>query len=360
MRRKVRTYPFARLRVTNLKEAVIHAPLDKLPRHLQLSCAILEADFKLPTAQARCILRDSIAQAVACARSITSRDLALSRSTSRGKVSTSFSRLAKCIARAPAALRRELDDQVYEIIAGIIDSEVIEAIIDKTYQTFARSNSEPAQTALKALVVSAPIAKRNSKKTDKKKKAKTKKARIKKTKKILGLKVEYEALDPATHRKCELAVGAVLRGSVSGTAATVFKALAAALDSTPASKISRESSDLIVDYVANVGALWRNNNLSPSRAIHRANPKYRSKFHRFVELVLTAVTEPDSSRHTANVDEMTAISQRIRVTHTLLPPEERSKIGQGLRRVDREWLVSDDHIRKALRSTTLKTGQDTP
>jgi hypothetical protein len=359
MRRKVRTYPFARLRVTNLKEAVIHAPLDKLPRHLQLSCAILEADFKLPAAQARCILHDSIAQAVACARSITSRDLALSRSNSRGKVSNSFSRLAKCIARAPAALRRELDDQVYEIIAGIIDSEVIEAIIDKTYQTFARSNSEPAQTALKALVVSTPIAKRNSKKTDKKK-AKTKKTKIKKTKKILGLNVEYEALDPATHRKCELAVGAVLRGSVSGTAATVFKALTAALDSTPASKISRESSDLIVDYVAKVGALWRNNNLSPSRASHRANPKYRSRFHRFVELVLTAVTEPDSNRHTANVAEMTAISQRIRVTHTLLPPEERSKIGQSLRRVDREWLVSDDHIRKALRSTTLKTGQYTP
>jgi hypothetical protein len=131
----------------------------------------------------------------------------------------------------------------------------------------------------------------------------------------------------------------------------------------PPAGVSAEASDLIIDCVAAVATLWRENELRPTRAHHPENPKYKSNFHQFVELVLAAVTEPGSNRHTADMDE---IARRIWANHARLPAEMRSKIGKGLRREDWEWLVSDDHVRKALAlrkplvSPTLKTGQDTP
>jgi hypothetical protein len=49
---------------------------------------------------------------------------------------------------------------------------------------------------------------------------------------------------------------------------------------------------LIIDYVAVIVDLWRAAGLRPARAHDPANPKYRSHFHRFVELVLTAMIDP--------------------------------------------------------------------
>jgi hypothetical protein len=213
---------------------------------------------------------------------------------------------------------------------------VIEAIINASYQSLVRSNSEPAQTALRALSVS-----------------------HREDKEIVGLKAKYEALDPSTHGKCQAAVFSVLRASLSGTAVALFKALVAAIDGRPelSAKVPGDASDLIIDYVAKVATLWRENKLPASRVNYPENPNCKSSLHRFVELVLTAVIEPSSNRHTADIDE---IARQLRASHAQLPPEIRSKIGSGLRREDREWLVSDHHVRKALGLLTLKTGQDTP
>jgi len=229
--------------------------------------------------------------------------------------------------RAPAALRAELDNQIREIIAGTMDSEAIEAIIHASYAVFAHSQSEPAQTALRALSVSDGISGQD--------------------KKIIGLKLNYEALDPAIHEKCEAALGALAHAPASVTTATVFKALTAAIEESrnPGAAILAEAHDLITDYVAKVAALWLRDKLPASRATHPENPQYKSRLHRFVELALTAVTEPGSNRHTANMEK---VARQIAANHAQLPSDERTKVGKGLRRIDREWLVSDDHVRKAL------------
>ena len=309
MRTRARPVHFARLRANHLISTLMGAPQAKWSRHLQLAGAIFQEELKVPGPTARAILAKSVVHALACAQAMDQRSLLRSRSESKRKLRKSFSRMEKCIARAPACLRSDLDNHIYASTPKVIDTEAIEAIIDAAYQTFAHSELEPAKTAVRALSVA-------------------------------DLKTEYETLDLPTRRNCETALSSLPPDAVSGRA--IFKTLTRAIDESPApaAGISAEAADLIINYVAAVATIWRANDLRPSRA----NPD-KSKFHRFVELVLTAITEPGSNRHTADRDE---IARRIRVNHGRLPAEIRSTIGKGLRREDCEWLVSEDHIRKVL------------
>src|SRR5580704_3205917 len=138
MRRRVRPGHFARLRVDRLKGTLTHAPPTEWPPHLQLAYAILQ-ECKLPAPTARDILKSSAARALECAQALDQRALSLNRYNTTDKVRKSFSRLAACVARAPAALRNALDEKIHAIIPEIIDSEVIEAIIDAAYAIFACS-----------------------------------------------------------------------------------------------------------------------------------------------------------------------------------------------------------------------------
>jgi hypothetical protein len=334
MRRRVRPVPFARLRVDSLKGTLTHAAPTKWPPHLQLAYAILQEECKLPAPTARDILKSSAARALECAQALDQRALSLSRYKTTDKVRKSFSRLAACAARAPAAPRNALDEKIHAIFPEIIDTEVIEAIMDAAYAIFACSKLKVSGTALRALLVS-----------------------DRDDEKIIGLKAEYSALDFAARRRCEAAVSSHPRESVPGTAVAIFKALTAAIEKGPPDGMSAEASDLIVTYVLAVARRWQQNGLHPSRATHPKNRKYRSRFHRFVEFVLTAVTEPGSHRHSPGIDE---VARQLWANRARVPAEMRSKISKELRREDREWLVSEDHVRKALRLLTRKTGQDTP
>ena len=133
--------------------------------------------------------------------------------------------------------------------------------------------------------------------------------------------------------------------------------MASAIDADPPDGVRADVSDLIVPYVAVVARLWRQFDLYPSRATRRGDPKYKSRFHRFVELVLTAMTEPGSNRHNQNIDE---IAEQTRAAHAQLPLQIRAKISCALKREDVEWFVSEDHIRKAMRLPAQKMGRDTP
>jgi hypothetical protein len=53
-------------------------------------------------------------------------------------------------------------------------------------------------------------------------------------------------------------------------------------------------------------------------------------------------------------------SNAIRARHDGLPDEVRSAVRPALRRSDREWLVSEDHIKKSALKPIQKTGLDTP
>src|SRR3984893_8184077 len=318
MRRRIRPVHFARLRVSNLTGIVKHAPQPKWPRDLQLAYAILEEKCRVPAPAARNMVCTSVEHALACAQAINRRALLLNRSRNK-----------------------RLDGKIKKVIPEVIDTEMIEAIIDAAYRVFSRSRLEPAKTALRALCV----------------------GRLN-GKEIFPLKAEYPALDLATRRKCEAAVSSVTRTS-RGSAAAVFKAITAAIDQSPdpSAGLTADAGNLITDYVVAVAALWRENKLPVTRATRPRNTKYKSRFHCFAEFVLTAVAEPGSNRHSRYIDD---IARRLRDNHARLPAKIRQEFGKTLRREDREWLVSEDHLRKALASRkspsspTQKTGQDTP
>ena len=253
------------------------------------------------------------------------------------KARQAFARLARCAHRAPAALRRSLDESIQPLVDGdVADSEVIEGILAATATVCMRFlDNEAARTALSVLSVTSSKGRR-----------------------IIGLCSDYSGLGFDSRRKSELALTALARtptGTV--TASSVFEALSASIAADRPSDARADVSDLIVCYVAVVAVLWREVGLRPTRATRRWDPKYKSRFHRFVELVLTAMTEPSSRRHDENID---LIAKKIRAAHGQLLSEVRPFVSPRLRRSDVEWLVSEDHVKKALRTPIQKIDRDTP
>jgi hypothetical protein len=368
MRRRVHPFRYSRSRVHRLAGTLRRSPPSKWPIHLQRAIGILEPELGLPASVARDLLVRSVEQAFECARALDRRALSLNRYKTTEKVRKSFSRLAACSARAPVALQRSLDKKINAIIPGLIDSEVVEAIIDAAYRIFSASKCEPSRTALRALFVVNWERNTNARygrliKGEREikgacgiRRSHQSGARMTRSK-IIGLKTRYSGLEPATHHNCEAAVSSISRDGVAGTAVRVFKSLAKAIENERPAKISSEAHDLIASYVVAVGRLWLQTGLRPSRATRRDDPKYRSRFHRFVEFVLTAVTEPGSNRHRPEVD---TIARQLWAKHARLSPELRTKIGKRLSREDSEWLVSEDHVRKGLRTLNLKMGRETP
>jgi hypothetical protein len=66
---------------------------------------------------------------------------------------------------------------------------------------------------------------------------------------------------------------------------------------------SDEIATLIIDYVASVANCWHDAGIKPTRARHPEDPTYKSGFHRFVELVITAILEPWTLRHDGGLEE---------------------------------------------------------
>jgi hypothetical protein len=335
MRRRPHVVPFARPSVRNLLCLLTVEPPTKWPEHLRLAYEILQNELRVPAPTARRLVIDSVSHAHACAQAIDRRARIMHECESRMEARKSFSRLAKCTTRAPASVRNSLDKRIARLIPPIIDSEVIEGILDAAHRVSKSSKHEAAQCALRVLTM-----------------------RDRDVEKIVGpvdgdqtvrLKTLYSSLSPTSHRNCESALSSLTRTSSPGYALAVFKALTSAIDTKPPKGVPVDVSDLSVTYVEAVATLWRRKGLRPSRATHSSNPKYKSRFHRFVDLVLTAMTEPWSNRHNPSIDQ---IAQRIREAHAQLSPEIRPVSGR-LRRVDWEWLVSEDHVRKALKPVEI-------
>jgi len=97
--------------------------------------------------------------------------------------------------------------------------------------------------------------------------------------------------------------------------------------------------------VAAAAGIWLQHGIKPTRAFRPSNGDYKSKFTRFVDLVLTCIVEPWSKRYDGNQRETAA---KLYAAHAQLPKDDRKLVRPTARRSDIEWLVSDDHVRKAL------------
>lgn len=162
----------------------------------------------------------------------------------------------------------------------------------------------------------------------------------------MTVKNDFPALSAGDRVKSEKALAALGKATNKlQTASGIFAVLSNALQNKQYAKADLQIHTVIVDYVDVVADVWRRAGLKPSRAGHVEEPTYKSKFHRFVDLVLTEMIEPWARRHDGTAEDF---GRRVRLARENLPREYRSIASPALRRPDVEWLVSADHIDKAL------------
>jgi hypothetical protein len=334
MQRRARAVPLARKRLENLRFELLARP-PAWPQHLGLAWQVLHDDLAASEEDSRRLVIESVSAAHGCAQLVDERSRAGAQARAITELSKAFARLAKCSGRGSAKLRQELDQAIIAVLCQTpVDLEVMEAILDAAGTSFAKHlTEEPAGTALATLGSSEDDGVLR-----------------------IGLKVDFESLPSASHLRLQTTLSDLVTSAAGDlTAEQIFSTMASVLD-TEFMNADPEIASLITDYVAAVDDLWRAAGLHTGRGHDPANPEYRSPFHRFVDLVLTAMIDPWSRRHDDDLDEHRRAVWQV---HAKLGDESKL-VGKQLRRADHEWLVSEYHIKLALARSAQKTVPETP
>ena len=341
MARKARPTPFARRHLALVIRDMEVSPPTDWPKHLRLARKILVEELSLDDAKALSVAKATFQAAHACAQARDKRSSDIAYFAQRQKVRGIFERIANCARRSPAKLRRTLNDGIDSVFHGrVVDGEVIEKLFDKLLSAFASApQSEVSRTVLRVMFPKCMRAKLNDRSE----------VRSLFAESTSFLEQEYAALHPVDQDKVEAALTRLLncRDAIVDAAA-VSDAIATALDVNTDS-IGSSVHDLVTDYVAGVVHIWKHHDLAPVRS--RA-----SKFHRFVDLVLIAAFEPWSKRHAVSFNDLLAEQLEF---HRNLPEDIRRLIRAAPRQSDTEWLVTDDHVKKAIRLNSKKHAQNT-
>jgi hypothetical protein len=280
------------------------SPPSDWPPHLLGAWIILKDELALPDDQARSIIMKAVSVAQDCVKAQTQGLQEIQVLRARMAIRDGCRRIANCINRAPAPIRRQLDDAVTALLRElVIDTEVMQEILSATFRALRRCPKKAlARTALGA---------------------------VRKIK-----RAHYEALDIESRTATESALSELAVNSPPKEpikAANVFDAAAIALTADQKPLTNRHVQVLITRYVANLAHIWRQAELEPSRGISYLNEAYRSKFHRFAELILVEISAPWSLQH-----ELRDL------------PEEHEP-WKAMQDADYQWVVSDYHVRSVLR-----------
>jgi hypothetical protein len=345
VRRQTRGVPFARMRIDIVLRDLAAQPRADWPKHLRLAWEILANKRGVDDTTARAVVVASLSAAHRCGQAIDQRSRANVSAAAPSKLHNVFARIARCIRRSPAALRRVLDCEVCSFVRNTsIDLESMEVLIDRFIAGFALlPKEETSLTVLRAVFPRVLLPK--SKRIDL--------LRRRFTQGAVFLKNDYAALPSVDQRRVETTLTTLQRRRAEFDAADVCEVIVKALDSDDGNAINIAIHDLITDYVAAVAEIWLQHGMKPGRAV---DSHYQGRFHRFVDLVLTAVVEPWSKRHDGDQREAAA---RLRQAHARLPEDFRKVVSPAPKRSDVEWLVSEDHLKKAL-CLIQKTAPPTP
>jgi hypothetical protein len=313
-----------RKRRPNLLRAILAGDL---PPHLQLAWTILR-ELGLPARQTRFLLHKSAVAAYGCARRLNGRAQAAEVYERSRNMKAAFARLSHCAARAPAKLRRLLDEKISVALQdGHADLEVIEDLLVTSRTVFEQfPETEAARTALSALGIDREYGYDT-----------------------IGLINDFSSLSPPLQEKCKSALSLAVKKRRKMDAAAVFKSLAGGVTISP--RPPRGASDIVIDYVAAVGAEWISGGLRAGRALKGGDSSYTSKFHRFCDLVLTALVEPGGRRHLEDPDQLSA---KAWARQRQLPREDQKYVRGGLPRKDAQWLVTAHCLREGLRVANSK------
>jgi len=250
-------------------------------RHLQLAWAILHVSLAVPAPAARKLMTRSIRVAYECAIRMNDRIQQTNEHDRARSVKQALQRLAHCAKRAPARLRRLIDEQIVRLLqGGEVDLETIEALFQAAREAFDQfPDSEAATTGLSALGVY------REQGYD-----------------TIGLAGDFSSLSSLLQANCTSALSQALRGGAEFRAETVFEVLAEGI--SPPARPPRGAADIMIDYVSAVAAAWN----SAGRALKFGDPAYTSKFHQFCDLVLAALIEPHSRRHQKGLDRLSDLA----------------------------------------------------
>ena len=152
MRRHVKLFHLAQARSRPLDRLLNSKPPSEWPEHIKLAWAILRNEPRVTETRAFRLISDSISAAQACAEAINQRSRNSVEAQSRKKVGSAFKRLANCCRRAPAGLRRRLDEAIVPLLQqDPIDSEVMHDIFAAAASQFEISPEQVAVTAMRAM-----------------------------------------------------------------------------------------------------------------------------------------------------------------------------------------------------------------
>jgi hypothetical protein len=307
MRRHAHATPFARRKLQHKLEIL---PKTKRPKRIKDAAEIL-----IPLASKENvdkILGASVSAACGCAIAMDRRAGEVAKFRLREKLRRTFKRVANCTTRASAELRRSLDAAIVPLVkVEIVDLETIESILDAAVKTFEKhGQEEPAKVALAVLTTA---------------------------------KVNFSGLSTEQWLECERAIKVLAHSEKTTTSSIVFAVLAAALGQSDC-RAHPQSFDLIINCVREIANVWRRFNLRPASGRPPHNP---SRFHRFCELILTEAIEPEVYRHYDD-NELGRLSRLADAQYKKLRRQLQSDVGALARKFDRNWLVSHDHIIKAL------------
>jgi hypothetical protein len=320
MRRHVQLFHLAQARGGPLGRRINSKPPSEWPEHIKLAWTILRDELQVTEERASQLISDSISAARACAESVNRRSRNIVEAQSRAKVGFAFKRLANCCRRASAFLRGCLDEAIQPLLQqDPVDSEVIHDILDVTASEFEISAEGVALTAMRAMFKE-PGSWRDD-----------------------WLMNEYAGLRPETQRNCEVALSKLAQKKRSAKAHMVFEALAAGVKKKPAGNDDPDPATLRSNYVSALVRLWKAAGLRPARAYREGDSHYKSKFHRYSDLILTAVGEPWAQRHSGNLDHM---RRRTYKAWAGMPREY--KASAALPPSAAEWLISEHILRKGL------------
>jgi hypothetical protein len=326
-------------------------PVAEWPKHLRVARKILTAELDLDDAKAQAVLIASFRASHACAQAINERSRDIADFAACLKLRKIFTRVAKCARRSPAHLRRVLDRDINSAIRdSIVDAESMGTLIDAIVAAFARFPKEASSlTVLRAIMPRSSLpASVNSESQNRLRRVFDEASNL--------LQQDYAALRAGNQQAIESALTELRDNKAEFDAVDVCAVISRALGENEGEVIAPLAHDLITDYAVAIAQIWRQHGLRAARARNPWNPAYRGKFHRFADLVLTSVVDPWSKRHDGDQREMLASLHKALAQ---LPDEYRRIVSPAARRTDVEWLVSEDHVRKAL-ARVQKTTPQTP
>lgn len=290
------------------------------PEDLAKAWDILCTELDLSEAEARDVMIQSATIAQHCAAAQNQQSINVVRTRAPVAIKRACKKISNCIKRTPASLRKELDQAIISAtLNSVVDLELIESVFETTEKIFKKyPDIKPSATALKALAQLSAV--------------------------------NFSALELTSRRNAEQAFADLLRREKKVTAARIFQVLMQAIGEATISTASPSSFGFITSYVFDLMVIWRRMRLPTGRARNDASPQYKSKFHRFADLVLTALCEPQARRHNADLE---SIRQQAWLVHARLSTEDKKLISASLPRADRQWMVSEAHIKAALRGSQI-------